>query len=69
MVWWSKGTALMAAIELIDKKGDFILRVGDFHTECLKNEIKLKPGERLVGIASFTAMLAFHNEFQFIIAR
>jgi len=52
ILWWTKGTALLNAIELIDKKGGVTLRAGDFHHECLKHEIELKENERLVGVAS-----------------
>lgn len=69
ILWWSKGTALLSAIELLDRSDQYFLRAGDFHVECLKHEIKLRDDERLVGIASFTAILSFHYEFQFIIAR
>lgn len=63
VLWYVRLTALLAAIELIDAKGEHLIRVGDFHSECRKHEIKLKSGERLVGMQSFTTILAFHNKF------
>ena len=34
ILWWTKGTALLNAIELIDKQGNSCLRAGDFYPEC-----------------------------------
>lgn len=69
VLWWSVGTALLAGIEFLDKSGAYIMRQGDLNAECHKHEIFLEEGERIVGVTSFTAILAFHNEFQFIIAK
>lgn len=68
VLWWVKSTALLTAIQLFDSQGQIVCSGGEFHDECLKHTFKLKRGERLVGIASFTNFMSYHHEFQLIIA-
>jgi hypothetical protein len=55
LLWWRNEDAFLCALEMFDRAGKSLLKLGYFYTpDSVQHEVIINDGERIVGIASRT---------------